>query len=412
MVGLALVMAPTAAAAYLVVPTSGRPGDLLVQGGSLRTWSYRSPAVEQVQVVLHTEGRPLDADIELWQGPDNIPVKLRVFCDDGFLRPFSAVLATPRGPNTVSVRNIGQLEFPLVADIFPANDVVPSPDTAECFEIIQGARHLFECAFASCLAPHGVAGSPTAAGGALRTYPFHPAVDCVEVLLRTDGRPLNARIELLQGPNNNKQVLELYTDDGLYRPFLCFLESAELPSVVRVVNTAPVEFPLYASVGPHAVGEGGWMWRGGWAHGGMGGGFWGDEVPPSGGGMLDGAMVDGAMMGDVGVYQGGAGGGEGGGGVGGGGVGGGGVGGGGTATASAAGVATSSVAAGSSASSSSSVSSDSAVIELMEVLRSEFRFEPAVSWTDMVQQAEQRLFGAVREGTLKERARRCVEMLR
>merc|ERR1719487_463382 len=46
------------------------PATILVQGGSLRTWSYRSPAVEQVQVVLSTEGRPLDADIELWHGPD------------------------------------------------------------------------------------------------------------------------------------------------------------------------------------------------------------------------------------------------------------------------------------------------------------------------------------------------------
>lgn len=34
---------------------------ILIQGGSLRTWSYRSPAVEQVQVILSSEGRPLDA---------------------------------------------------------------------------------------------------------------------------------------------------------------------------------------------------------------------------------------------------------------------------------------------------------------------------------------------------------------
>jgi hypothetical protein len=200
---------------------------ILVQGGSLRTWSYRSPLVEQVQVVLSTEGRPLDSDIELWHGPDNTPCKMRVYVENGQLRPFSAVIQTPRGPNTVAIRNIGQIEFPFAADVY-ANDVEdPSPDCT--------------------------ASSMTIQGGALRTYPFDTTVDSVEVLLKTDGRPLNARIELLQGPNNNKQVIELYTEDGFDRPFFCVLETPGSGNVVRIVNTAPVEFPMSAAVVPHSI---------------------------------------------------------------------------------------------------------------------------------------------------------------
>ena len=98
----------------LASATASRPkspvledGSILIQGGSLRTWSYQSPLVEQVQVVLSTEGRPLDSDIELWHGPDNTPVKMRVYVENGQLHPFSTVIETPRGPNTVSIRNIG-----------------------------------------------------------------------------------------------------------------------------------------------------------------------------------------------------------------------------------------------------------------------------------------------------------------
>ena len=170
-----------------VAPTRKAPvaadAAILVQGGSLRTWSYRSPAVEQVQVVLSTEGRPLDADIELWHGPDNTPCKMRVYVENGQLRPFSAVIETPRGPNTVAIRNIGQIEFPIAADVVA--DAVDKPSE--------------DCLISSM----------TIQGGALRTYPFDPTVDSVQVLLKTDGRPLNARIELLQGPNNNKQVLRM-----------------------------------------------------------------------------------------------------------------------------------------------------------------------------------------------------------
>ena len=200
---------------------------IVVQGDSLRTWSYESPFVEQAQVVLTTMGRPLDADIELWQGPDNTPCKMRVYSEDGNLRPFSAVIATPRSPNTFAIRNIGQPEFPFTANVYANVVEGPSRDCTASSRIIQG--------------------------GALRTYPFDVPVESVEVLLRTDGRPLNARIELLQGPNNNKQVVELYSEDGFDRPFFCILKTPGTGNVVRVVNTAPIEFPMSASVVAHSV---------------------------------------------------------------------------------------------------------------------------------------------------------------
>jgi hypothetical protein len=129
----------------------------------------------------------------------------------------------------VAIRNIGQTEFPIAALV--AAEGIDQP-THEC-----------------------VSASTTIQGGALRTYPFDSDVDSVQVLLNTDGRPLNARIELLQGPNNNKQVIELYTEDGCDRPFFCILETPGAGNVIRIVNTSPVEFPMTAGVVPHSINQ-------------------------------------------------------------------------------------------------------------------------------------------------------------
>lgn len=208
---------------------------LPLQGGSLKTWSFASAYVERVQVVLKSEGRPLDADIELWQGPDNTPQKVRVYSEDGNLRPFRAVIATPRAPNTVAIRNTGHLEFPMAVSV-AADDGSAGPIVSE------------ETGFEPPL---------TIQGGALRTYPFDPFVESVQIMIKTDGRPLNARIELLQGPNNNKQVIEIYCEDGRDRPFYAVIETPGSGNVVRVVNTATVEFPMTAWVVPYMVSDGG-----------------------------------------------------------------------------------------------------------------------------------------------------------
>mmetsp|Transcript_20908 Transcript_20908/g.45382 ORF Transcript_20908/g.45382 Transcript_20908/m.45382 type:complete len:323 (+) Transcript_20908:161-1129(+) len=195
-----------------------KKNEVTIQGGTLKTWSFLNPAIDSVEVFLSTEGRPLDADIELWQGPDNTPHKMRVYLEDGNSRAFQSIILTPRGPNTIAIRNIGQMEFPMNAAVNAENKF---PAMGES-RVIQG--------------------------GALRTYPFDPMVDSVAMKLTTDGRPLNARIELLQGPNNNKQVIELYTEDGMDRPFFAILKTPGSGNVVRVVNTATVEFPLSASI--------------------------------------------------------------------------------------------------------------------------------------------------------------------
>jgi hypothetical protein len=182
---------------------------------------------------MKTEGRPLDANLELWQGPDNTPYKMRVYVEDGAQRSFNCVIETPRGPNTVAIRNTANLEFPLVAGVVPS-------EVRERVSPMAGAKST----------------PRTIQGGALRTYPFDPNVESVRIVLMTDGRPLNSRIELLQGPNNIKQVMELYTEDGMDRPYIAIIETPGSGNVVRVVNTATMEFPLTALVEADMVGDG------------------------------------------------------------------------------------------------------------------------------------------------------------
>jgi hypothetical protein len=206
---------------------TGSAPTVQIQGETLRTWAFKSPAVEKVQVELGTEGRPLEATVEVWNAAGNTPFQARVYSEDGEMRPISAVLDIPRGPSTVAVRNIGQMEFPMSALVTEEFAAGPSGEHQDAAQYIQG--------------------------GALKTYPLDPTVDAVEVLLTTGGMPMNARIEILQGPDTNKQVIELYSENGMDRPFFCTFATPFSGNVVRVLNTGPMEYPLTASIVPARV---------------------------------------------------------------------------------------------------------------------------------------------------------------
>jgi hypothetical protein len=206
-----------------------------IQGGCLRTWSFTNQhIIERVQVVLTTpEGRPLKADIDLWQGPDNTPQKMAIYIEDGSSTPFNVCIETPRGQNTVAVRNTAPMEYPLAAQISAGGSGAES-----------GVEEMMTSWSSS---------AKVIQGGGTKSYTLGSRVGSVQILLKTDGRPLNARIELLQGPDNNKQVVDLYTEDGSERPFYTVIETPGRGNVIRIVNAATMEYPLICAVEPFSV---------------------------------------------------------------------------------------------------------------------------------------------------------------
>jgi hypothetical protein len=221
---------------------------LKVQGGSLRTLAIAKHSIKRVQVNLETEGRPLNAQVELWQGPGHIPQTMRIYSEDGKKRPFRAMIETPAAYGSVAIRNTSPLEFPFSADL-EADDIDAgdaSADQTTRPSLVPLRQQMSE----SCN-PTTIQGD-----GATETYPFSNAVGSVMILLWTDGRPLKAKIELMQGPNTNRQVVEVYSEDGGKRPFFAVIETPGfMGSTVRIENTGPMEYPIRACVEPYRIEE-------------------------------------------------------------------------------------------------------------------------------------------------------------
>jgi len=194
-----------------------------VEGKTRKTWKFNDLAKDRVQVAVTSEGRPVNADIQLWLGPDWTPFSMKAYSEDGKLRPVQTLIGTRNKAAMIEVRNVGEYEFPFNA-----------------------ASNYAEGAMA--LVPQEIPATTTGErvdGGALRSYPVDPAAESLEVVLNTDGKQLNARIELLNAPNNPKQTFECFTNNGELNSLCVCFNTPDPGTTVRIVNLAPVEFPCY-----------------------------------------------------------------------------------------------------------------------------------------------------------------------
>jgi hypothetical protein len=85
-------------------------------------------------------------------------------------------------------------------------------------------------------------------GSAIKSYVIDPETKHLEVCLRTDGKQLNAKIELLNSPNNPKQTYEVFTNNGELNLLCVCFDTPDVGTTVRVHNLATVEFPCYINL--------------------------------------------------------------------------------------------------------------------------------------------------------------------
>lgn len=193
-----------------------------VEGKTRKTWKFNDVTKDRVQVALSSTGRPVNADVQLWLGPDWTPMKLKTYSEDGSLRPVQTLIGTRNKQAMIEVKNVGEYEFPIsAASNYAQGAMAQVPQ--EIITTTEGVR---------------------VDGGALRSFPVDPSTKQLEVVLNTDGRQLNARIEILNAPNNPKQTYEIFTNNGELNCLCVCFNIVDAGNTVRVVNLAPVEFPL------------------------------------------------------------------------------------------------------------------------------------------------------------------------
>lgn len=278
-------------------------GQRRIQGGSRRQYGAYGT---RSRVHLSTDGgRPMDSRVQLWDGPDNTSHNVRVWSEDGTGRPMSVGMDRAdrwggahggHRNGSVDVRNRGPMEYPIRAGVShrppqQQQQQLYSPPSSSSYG--RGGRQ------------RAAAGGEKIQGGTVRHFTIDPSVSSVRVAIESDGTPIQALVELLQGPGRVAQLAEVYNQHG--RAFEATLPTPGYGSTIAVRNEGPMEYPFYASVEPMSVEGRGGGGGGDGMGGGGGGNRYGDYVSGGnyGGGGYNGGYGynNGDIAGSYGGYQ-------------------------------------------------------------------------------------------------------------
>ncbi len=193
-----------------------------IEGKTRHAFTFMDASKDVAQVAMMSPNdRPITAEINLWDGPDYTPFSARCHSENGKEYPIQVLVGTKSKAVSVEVKNIGSYTYPINAACSYAIDplaMAPVDMTAEVGTYVEG--------------------------GAVKMMPFTADIEQLQVLLKTDGKQLKAKIELLNGPNNVKQEFEVYASNGdACSLFVCFQTPGQGNSI-RIRNLSTLEYPL------------------------------------------------------------------------------------------------------------------------------------------------------------------------
>lgn len=216
-----------------------KKADTRIEGGQTLKTFKMPPHAERVQYVLRApNNRPVKAKVELWIGPIRCVHELIYDCMDGASFPLRVCLQFKKLEPVLKISTDSTYEFPLEFGVF-----VPSPEESE--HIAETTSSMFY----NAPMKEKVQGGSTLdnKGGAIRTFPIDPAWKKTQLMVTSKDvgkKSFKTNIEVLQGPNNAKQFLNLRCG-GSTQPFHAVIDTPGPGWMIRCNSKKYIEDGLF-----------------------------------------------------------------------------------------------------------------------------------------------------------------------